>query len=749
MAFAPALLATVMAATSVTWLTANSVATGDQDNASIATNRNGYVAVVWEDDRDSTSPTDNSHSDVFLRLYRNGVSQYEINLSGGGDAGTSWKHLSPDVGLDDRGNAVVVWADDPDGNGYFNIPYRVVAPTGAILASGRANANADGDQILPKVGVDPDGTAGSTTAVGFTVVWEDVQGTATTIRAAGYTNVTTKAYEVVASHATGGHHRPDVAVPASGDALVVWDEDADGNGSYNVGLVKLARANGAVTLSRRLANAIADGQQRRAAVASNAAGAFTVAWESDHTGTNGIWTRSFAANAAARHSDAAVSSGSGAILPSTGIDDLGNVVVGWTVGGTNPDVWVRGFNPNGTGAGRLSAQRLSQVTAGRQEQLVVAVSPQGEVPVAYTDDNDGNLFDQVALGLGATNSETAPTVPIQPIGWWENRYREDMAWNHDHNTTLSRSSDSWDYYELAYGIDDATAMYLASGNTEYLEQALFYATNVVDRARISSSLGSNAYGDSFYGWVSNLNGSTGEEVPLYESYCWRYVTRLLRVIHDNSTLLSAYQTTYQRLLTFSEVNIFDKWYTRSVEDNIYRQNTHMASHWAFITMDLSRMVTNATRLARVQQVFDNINNHLPNYNNASLHGQMITSPVNSGAYFWNWDWGQFSRPGSDVSHGNGVMAYVVEAHGLGLGGWTSADMAKFVVTFRDVIWRTTGDNTAAYVDGTGSDVAWFIDGWMKLGRYDTRIQQKLETHTVSSSHGNGALNAKLLGAPYH
>ncbi|MEU0563330.1 hypothetical protein [Dactylosporangium sp. NPDC006015] len=393
-------LAATLAATSMTWTTANSVATGDQDTPAIAANRNGQVAVVWEDDRDSTAPENNSHSDVWLRLFTDGVAKYELKLSAGGTSGTNWKHISPDVGLDDKGNAVVVWAEDPDGNGAFNIVYRVVSPTGTVTASGRANADAAGDQILPKVAVDPDG-APSTGAVAFSVVWEDVQGTTYRVKAAGYTGPTTKAYEVFASQTTGAHHQPDVAVSASGDALVVWDEDADANGFYNIGLVRLAKANGAVNLSRRTANSLGDGQQRRAAIAASFSGAFAVAYESDHTGTAGVWTRSFLADGTPRHVE--VLSANGGATPSIGIDDQANTVAGWTVGGL--DVWVRGFNPDGTGTGRLASQVLSQTATGRQEQQVVAVSPWGEVSVAYTDDNDGNTFDQVILGTGGSNSD--------------------------------------------------------------------------------------------------------------------------------------------------------------------------------------------------------------------------------------------------------------------------------------------------------------------------------------------------------
>ncbi len=389
-----------------TWMAANSVATGDQDGPAIAANRLGDVAVAWEDDRDSTNPADNTHSEIHLRLFRNGGSSYETKLSAGGTAGVSWKHVMPDVGLDDRGNAVVVWADDPDGNGFYNIPYRVVSPAGTVIGSGYANGDSAGQQLAPKVSVDPDGAPGSTTAVAFTVVWEDIQGTAAaTVKAAGFTGTATKAYEVTVNQTGGSHHRPDVAVSASGDATVVWDEDTDGNGFFNIGLTRLAKANGSVVLSQRSANTLGGGQQQHPAVAANFNGDFVVAWESDHTGTAGVWARSFRADGTGRHAEVPVSSGTGANSPSVAIDDQSNAVAGWSVSGTDPAVWARGLNPDGGTAGRLPAQSLSQATAGRQEQMAVAASPWGELALAYTDDSDGNSFDQVILGLGATNSD--------------------------------------------------------------------------------------------------------------------------------------------------------------------------------------------------------------------------------------------------------------------------------------------------------------------------------------------------------
>jgi hypothetical protein len=232
-----------------------------------------------------------------------------------------------------------------------------------------------------------------------------VQGTSpATVRAAGFTNATTKAYEVAASQATGSHHNPDVATSASGDALVVWDEDADANGFYNIDLVGLARTTGAVTLSRRAANVNGGGQQEHAAVAANVTGDFAVAWESDHTGVNGVWTRSFASDGTARGTEVETSSGAGASAPTIGIDDQDNVVVGWTVAATDQDVWLRGLNPDGTTDGRLASANAGQTSTGPQRQLAVAEAPSGNVTFVYTDDNDGNGSDQILMGQGAANS---------------------------------------------------------------------------------------------------------------------------------------------------------------------------------------------------------------------------------------------------------------------------------------------------------------------------------------------------------
>ena len=124
----------------------------------------------------------------------------------------------------------------------------------------------------------------------------------------------------------------------------------DGNGYYQIGLVGLAKASGAVTLARRSANGTSAGQQQHPAVAADFNGDFAVAWESDHTGTRGVWARSFSATGSPGSAEVEVSTGAGAGGPSVGIDDQRAAVVGWSVAGADPAVWARGLNPDGGGA---------------------------------------------------------------------------------------------------------------------------------------------------------------------------------------------------------------------------------------------------------------------------------------------------------------------------------------------------------------------------------------------------------------
>lgn len=383
------LLGAGTASAAATWSAANSTATGDQDNSAVSAVRNGWTAVVWEDDRDDATPTDPVHSDVWVRLFKDGVSRYEKKLSTGGSG--NWRHVQPDVAVHDNGTAVVVWADDGDGNGYYNIQVRELGSTGTVTGSARANANTDGQQLNPAVAADPDTS-------GFAVVWEDKQSTSNpTVRVSGFASITSKTYEAQVNTSGGTHQRPDVAVSAAGNAIVVWDEDGDGNAYFNIAR-KVLTPSGGVKVAQGAVNANGGGQQRKPVVAANFNGDHAVAWETDHTGTAQLAVRSFTAAGAARTTTDTLLPGAD---PRIGIDDQLNVVV---TSVEAQDVVTQGLNPDGTVAGRLPRQPTVSTATGRQDEPALGVDAWGRITIAYTDDNDGNGFDQVYLGTGLVNS---------------------------------------------------------------------------------------------------------------------------------------------------------------------------------------------------------------------------------------------------------------------------------------------------------------------------------------------------------
>ncbi len=340
-----------------------------------------------------------------------------------------------------------------------------------------------------------------------------------------------------------------------------------------------------------------------------------------------------------------------------------------------------------------------------------------------------------------------PPPDLRTVSDWEQLFLDN--WDVEHTSYFlpeSTSGDSWQLYNLAYGIDGNTAMYRATGNRQYLDRALLYATNAVGTARDSWWFPTSQFKDSYRGWTSQTPETSGLEVALYESYCWRYVTRLLRVIRETPALYDnpSYRNPYLQLLAFSEKDIFEKWFQRGPNNYIYRENTHMASHWAYIAMNLSLMTTDETRKARYLEVFDNINRSLPNHA-SSLRGQLRANPAHAAALFWDETWGSHSPPGQDVSHGNGVVAFITEAHDAGM-EWEDEDVRALAVTLDTVIWPADGQY-AEYVDGSGEGGGWFNDGFMKLGRYSIPLQRRLETHLIGQNtqyYGNAALNVRLL-----
>lgn len=345
---------------------------------------------------------------------------------------------------------------------------------------------------------------------------------------------------------------------------------------------------------------------------------------------------------------------------------------------------------------------------------------------------------------------------LLPVTVWEESFQ--TVWNEEHVTEYdgwSKNGNSAWYYFLAYALDGNTAMYESTCTADYLDRALYYINNIVADAQVSATMPTSQYQDNYQGWVAHdpEDGALGE-VSLYESYFWRYVTRVLRVIRQTPRLYddALYRQQYDQLLAFTETHLFEKWYTRD-PTNIYRSRTHMAATWAYIALDLWLITEDATRKALYWEVVTKINTDLSPYHPSSLRNQIIANPRDVSAYFWNDEWGSYDRPGQDTSHGNNVIAYMVEAHDQEI-YWDDADVTGLSNLVTKVLWNGDAINPTfgAYFDGSSRGEGFFqSDGFLKLGRYDPNIQQIYEQYTgqdkyLTQFYGNGALNARRLSA---
>ncbi|MCW5934969.1 MAG: hypothetical protein KIT45_11855 [Fimbriimonadia bacterium] len=336
-------------------------------------------------------------------------------------------------------------------------------------------------------------------------------------------------------------------------------------------------------------------------------------------------------------------------------------------------------------------------------------------------------------------------MQLKTVQEWEALFKPE--WQKEHARDFdkwSKDNNSFWFYYLAYGIDGLTAMYEATQETAYLDQAIDYLTRVRESARPSSTIPTSQFRDTYLGWAAFYQESVkGTEIPLYETYLWRYVMKLLRVINDSPSARNQrkYRSFYEEMLAFSESHMFDKWHKRGV-NNFYRERTHMAAHSAYIAMIMERLTSDNSRKRRCRDVYNRINR--------DLRSQMIPNPRNSAAVYWDSVWGKKTGPGQDTSHGNNVVAYIVEAYDLGV-FWTKSDVDSLVSLFLKVLWNgsETRPAFAGMCDGSEMGKGTFLaDGYVKLGRYSREARQVLETFQhpgyLTQYYGNCALNAKRL-----
>ncbi|MCI5145379.1 MAG: hypothetical protein D3923_07570 [Candidatus Electrothrix sp. AR3] len=183
---------------------------GQEDTSSapsdIAIDASGNAMMVWRQNDDPHIP------DVWAKRYEVGVGWNEPEILEIEEAG--WA-VSPRVGMDLLGNAVVVWAQS-DGTRYNIMANRYVVGVGWGTAE-LIEIDELGDAKFPHVAVDSTGNA--------VAVWEQSDGVRKNIWSNRYVvGVGWGTAELIETDNSGDAESPQLGVDAAGNAFVVWQQ---------------------------------------------------------------------------------------------------------------------------------------------------------------------------------------------------------------------------------------------------------------------------------------------------------------------------------------------------------------------------------------------------------------------------------------------------------------------------------------------------------------------------------------------
>lgn len=343
----------------------------------------------------------------------------------------------------------------------------------------------------------------------------------------------------------------------------------------------------------------------------------------------------------------------------------------------------------------------------------------------------------------STNHEGTVTVSItgKEVIYWKELF--DKQWAKDEADAISKSKSgniNQRYYYLGYYIDGLSSMWQATGENYYLDTALSLIKNTINDAV--------PVGNGYLGWPTEDN----KEWALWDSYYWRHVATLLKIMHKspNLRLSGEYQNDYNLLLDFTEKNIWDR-YEAKGSSSFYRSRTHMASHWARIGMEMYII----TGKDKYKEVFDNISFGKIPGRPSNLRNQLFKSAKFPTAYLWDAEWGvKHNSSIQDTSHAGAIISFWVLAYENGM-YWNIEDINSLVSTLENIVW-VGNDRERSFtdlVDGTGGwDLPGRLHEWLPLCRYSQKLQDRLKTHYLDRNFdfygsqylGIAALNAKIL-----
>ncbi len=330
---------------------------------------------------------------------------------------TAGTQLVPDVAIANNGEFVVVWADDSDRNGYYEILARGFHSDGSErFPTFTVNTVSSGNQSAPVIAMTPQGN--------FVVAWQDDQNDNDIyeILARGFFADGSERFSTITVNtiSTGDQRNPAIAMSPNGEFVVTWENDNSLDGLYNI-FARGFNSGGSQRFPWININTDLPGDQLRPDIAMDPNGSFVVTWQDDrdNNGVFQIHARGFYRNGAQRFSRITVNSvASGDQTgPYIAMAQNGDFVVTWTDdqdGNGFYQVLARGFNPTGTE--RIPDFVVNSVGSGNQIVTDIAMNAGGDFVIPWQDDQDkNNVYQILARGFSPDGSERFPDFTVNKV----------------------------------------------------------------------------------------------------------------------------------------------------------------------------------------------------------------------------------------------------------------------------------------------------------------------------------------------
>ena len=385
----------------------NSTSAGQQTNPEVAVRPDGGFVVVWEDDR--TAPY--GLYNIFARAFDEGgcetIPEFRVNEDASGD------QRNPAVAIRANGSFVVVWQDDADNNGIWQAKGRGFDGSGnPRYDTITLNDPAAGQQEYPDVAMLDNGQ--------YMAVWQDDGGDGKyQIKGRCFTSLGLPFDDqfTVNTESAGQQLYPAIDDDGGDRFVVVWQDDG-GDGKYQI-KARGFHAGGSPRFEESTMNDPPDGQQYYPDVAIRPGGRFFVVWQDDAQ-NDGIWQvkgREFNVNGTPLYDQFSVNDDATGdqTRPRVASGDDGNFVVVWEHN-TDRDlifqVWGNALMAGERNRDRIEDFNVNDFNAGDQSVPAIDCDARGNFITVWADDKDSDGSYQVfGNGLDADEAPTWADIP--------------------------------------------------------------------------------------------------------------------------------------------------------------------------------------------------------------------------------------------------------------------------------------------------------------------------------------------------